>query len=188
MRVLTGLCWFFLIQAVTAAHAANPDVADPASNVVRLSEPVMTTDTREVFGAIFDDSGPTVTLQELVRDKDRYLDREVLVTTRIEKVCQKKGCFFIAQDGDAVARVTFKDYSFFIPTDSAGKQVTLSGTFTQTEISEASAKHYADDLRSGQGSDKGAQGIEGQSDAPAALAGPGLEYQLVATSISIPKQ
>jgi hypothetical protein len=185
MRLFVGLFVFFAIQTLAAA---DTNVPDAKNNVIRLSEPVLVTETHEVFGAMPDESGTPVTLQELVRDKDRYMDSEVLVTTRIAKVCQKKGCFFVAQDGDAVARVTFKDYSFFIPTDSAGKQVTLSGTFTQTEISEARAKHYADDLRSGQGSDKSAQGIEGQTDAPAALAGPGLEYQLVATSISIPKQ
>ena len=188
MRVLVGLSCLFVMQTLAVAAGADANSPDSTSKVVRLSEPVLVTDTHEVFGAMPDESGTPVTLQELVRDKHRYMDSDVLVTTRIEKVCQKKGCFFVAQDGDAVARVTFKDYSFFIPTDSAGKQVTLSGTFTQTEVSEARAKHYADDLRSGEGSDKGSEGIKGQSDAPARPAGPGLEYQLVATSISIPKQ
>ena len=197
MRVLTGLCLFFLVQAVTVTHAADsaitsPSIADPTSNVVRLSEPVMTSDTREVFGAMLDDSGPTVTLQELVRDKDRYLDREVVVTTRIEKVCQKKGCFFVAQDGDAVARVTFKDYSFFIPTDSAGKRVTLAGTFSETEISEAKAKHYAADLqKTDQAADASVQGdtLKDMAKPPAsdARSGSRVEYQIVATSVSIPK-
>ena len=92
------------------------------------------------------------------------------VTTRVAKVCQKKGCFFIAQDGDAVARVKFKDYAFFIPTDSADKQVTLTGVFTRKELTAEQASHYAAD--------------EGRTEASAKARS---EYQIVASSIRIPK-
>jgi hypothetical protein len=88
----------------------------------------------------------------------------------VAQVCQKKGCFFVAQDGDAVARVTFVDYSFFVPTDSGGKDVTIVGTFNRKVISEAQAKHFAEDA--------------GQD--PAAVTGPREEYSIVATSVVVP--
>jgi hypothetical protein len=89
----------------------------------------------------------------------------------VAKVCQKKGCFFVAQDGDAVARVTFVDYSFFVPTDSGGKDVTIVGTFGKKELSEEKARHYASD--------------EGSN--PDAITGPRSEYSIVATSVIVPK-
>ena len=83
----------------------------------------------------------------------------------------KKGCFFIARDWDTMARVTFKDYGFFIPTDSADKQVILSGTFSRSQLSAEQADHYASDL--------GVSGLE------AAI--PQFEYLIVANSIRIPR-
>lgn len=146
-----------------------------AGEAVRLSEPVAATADWEEFGARVDDTGEPVSLRELVRADDEQAGREVLLRTRIAKVCRKKGCFFIARDGNAVARITFADYGFFIPTDSAGKEVLLNGTFERREITAAQAKHYRDDLG------ENAAGKAG--DAPAA----GTEYHVVATAIRIPK-
>lgn len=163
----------FMLVALLPAVAQTADTvsADSSVNVIRLSEPVASTDTYEVFGAPMDDTREPVTLSELVNNDEQFLGREVLVTTRVAKVCQKKGCFFIAQDGDALARVTFKDYGFFIPTDSAGKEVTLAGTFTRQELNEAKARHYSTDL----------------GEKPASPPTTSLEYQIVASSIRVPK-
>ena len=43
------------------------------------------------------------------------------------------------------ARITFKDYGFFVPTDIEGKEVFVSGVATISEIDEATRKHYASD-------------------------------------------
>jgi len=114
--------------------------------VIRLSEPVAVTDTHEIFGAVIPDQGTPLSLVDLIDSNDKYQDQEVLLATRIAKVCQKKGCFFIATQGAATARVSFKDYGFFIPTDSGGKNVVLLGTFSRKTVSEKEAEHYAEDL------------------------------------------
>ena len=171
MLKATGTLSMLIALLSPVAQAADNVSADPSANVIRLSEPVASTDTYEVFGAPMDEKGEAVTLRELVSNDERYLGREVLLTTRVAKVCQKKGCFFIAQDGDAVARVTFKDYGFFIPTDSAGKEVTLAGTFTRQPLSAAKAGHYSADL----------------AEKPANPPTTSLEYQIVAHSIRVPK-
>lgn len=154
-----------LALAPLAASAAGED------GVVRLSDPVTVTDDYEEFGAAVTSADSAMSLTELVGAGEEYLGRDVTVSTRIAKVCQKKGCFFIARAGDTMARITFKDYGFFIPTDAAGKKVTLEGTFQRREISEKQARHYRKDLG------------EDSPEAPAA----GTEYHIVATAVRIPK-
>lgn len=164
MRILAASTILFLSLGAIAEQPATPQV-------VRLSEPVQVTDTHEIFGAPIGELGEPRGLAEIIAAGEQYLDQQVYVTARVEKVCQKKGCFFIAQDGAAVARVTFVDYSFFVPTDSPGKQVAIVGTFSRKNLDEAQAKHYA--------SDAGAD--------PARVTGPRSEYAIVATAVAIPR-
>lgn len=154
-----------------AALFALPALAADEDGVIRLSEPVEVTDSYEVFGAKFEPAGDPVALAEIIENDDAYADKEVVVETRVAKVCQKKGCFFIAQDGDKSARVSFKDYGFFVPTDTGGKTVTLVGTFSKKVITEAQAKHFAEDA----GED------------PSKVTGDRTEYAIVATSVVIPR-
>jgi len=141
------------------------------AEVIRLSEPVEVTDSVEVFGAPLEDKGPGMDLATLVNGGAGNDGAPVRVTTRVAKVCQKKGCFFIAQDGAVSARVTFADYSFFLPTDSGGKQVTLVGTFSQQSLDAKTAAHLAEDL----------------GEAPPADDAPIMENAIVASSVIVPR-
>jgi len=160
-----------LTPLAIAALFALPALAADQDGVIRLSEPVEVTDSYEVFGATFEPAGEPVALAEIIANDDAYADKEVYVKTRVAKVCQKKGCFLVAQDGDKMARVSFKDYGFFVPTDTGGKTVTLVGTFSKKTISEAQAKHFAEDA----GED------------PSKVTGERTEYAIVATSVVIPR-
>ena len=171
MRTPACLLALLIVLTSPVTSAGDSDETQAGADVIRLSEPVEATDSYEVFGAPMEESGRALRLAELVSDSDHYLDSEVVVKTRIAKVCQKKGCFFVAQEGDAVARVTFQDYGFFIPTDAGGKEVTLAGVFTRRELTESRAQHYQDDLG------------ETRSEAPLNT----VEYQIVATSVRIPR-
>ena len=64
----------------------------------------------------------------------------------IQEVCTKKGCWFTMDlpNGSSM-RVTFKDYGFFIPTNSQGFPITLEGVATLTETDVATLKHFAED-------------------------------------------
>lgn len=144
--------------------------AQSNTEVIRLSEPVLETDIYEVFGSELDvESLQPTTLTDIIEGERST--SFVTLKTSIAEVCSKKGCFFIAQDGDYTARITFKDYSFFIPTDSQGKEVMLVGEFSTSTLSEEQAKHYAEDA--GQDADQ----IQGEQ----------KEYSVVATSIVVPK-
>jgi hypothetical protein len=147
-----------------------PMIFAAESEVIRLSEPVEVTASHEVFGAVLADTGMPLSLAELIENTDKYQDQEVLLATRIAKVCQKKGCFFVATQGAATARVSFKDYEFFIPTDSGGKDVVLLGTFSRKSVSKKEAEHYAADL--------------GETGTPSPEQ---FQYSIVASAIKIPR-
>lgn len=140
-------------------------MADP----IRLSEPVAFDDKSETFGKVFDGNGEALELASVIKQPDLYLGKEVVIRTSIAKVCQKKGCFFIAQQDEHTLRVAFKDYGFFIPTDSGGKSVLLAGELVKKELTEDQAAHFNADLNTG-------------SEALNA----GEVYEIVASGISIP--
>jgi len=66
-----------------------------------------------------------------------------LVRGTIVDVCQKRGCWMVVSDGTSRMRITFKDYGFFVPTDSDGQNVLVQGIVSVQEIPEDLAKHYA---------------------------------------------
>jgi len=140
------------------------------AETLRLSEPVTQDAQSETFGVKLDNSLPKLSMQNLVSDSPSYLAKPFQVETRIAKVCQKKGCFFIAQQDQHVLRVSFRDYGFFIPTDSSGKTVILAGELVQKEISPEQAAHFKADLKS-------------ETD----MVKPGVVYEIVAVSVKIPK-
>ena len=158
---------FAAIALVLAVTGTVP--AADTNEVVRLSEPVEQTANSETFGSPLDLSVPIVALEEIAGDGDSYVGKSVRVVARVSQVCQKKGCFFIAQEGDAVVRVSFKDYGFFVPTDAGGKRVTFVGEVVAKEVTTEEAEHFAEDL--------------GESSAPLQA---GKTYEIVATSVRVP--
>ena len=151
-----------MAMLVTGAVIAG----EPA--VVRLSEPVVATDDYEDFGAAVDDSTDALALADVIDNAADYEDETLLIETRVSKVCQKKGCFFIAQDGEHLVRVAFRDYGFFVPTDISGKTVTLSGRLVKKQRSDKEAAHYADD-------------------APGANLSAGIVYEIIADAVRVPR-
>jgi len=150
-----------LMLALTASAASG--------DVVRLSEPVEATETHETFGSPLPEQPDEISLATLLDNGLQYLDQAIVVRTRVAQVCQAKGCFFIAQDGAHAARVSFKDYSFFVPSDISGRTVTLAGSLVRRELSEEQAAHLNDDA--------------GGSDVVRA----GAQYEIVATSVRVPR-
>lgn len=140
-----------------------------SADTIRLSEPVSQDDQSETFGIVLNTALPSLSMANLVNHSDKYLGKPFQLTTRIAKVCQKKGCFFIAQQDQYVLRVSFRDYSFFIPTDSSGKTVTLAGELIQKEMSPEQLAHFKTDLG-------GKSGLKA-----------GSVFEIVADSVRIPR-
>ncbi|MFT6284705.1 MAG: hypothetical protein ACJAXM_001179 [Arenicella sp.] len=140
------------------------------ADTLRLSEPVSQDAHSETFGVKLDRSLPKLTMANLVIDSSSHLAKPFQVEARIAEVCQKKGCFFIAQQDQHILRVSFRDYGFFIPTDSSGKTVTLAGELMKKEVTPEQAAHFKADLRS-------------ETD----MLKPGVVYEIVADSVKIPR-
>ena len=65
---------------------------------------------------------------------------------KIVDVCQKKGCWMNVDLGNnKTMRVSFKDYSFFVPKDAAGKSVVIDGRAYNGTTSVEELRHYAKD-------------------------------------------
>lgn len=94
----------------------------------------------------------------------------VYISGIINDVCQKKGCWLVISDGTSQMRVTFKDYGFFVPTDSQNRQVTIRGVVSVEEIEEDLAKHYAE---------------ESKGEDPDEISGPQRVTTMVATGVMI---
>lgn len=66
-------------------------------------------------------------------------------SVKIIEACQKKGCWMMVDLNGTPMRVTFKDYGFFVPKNSAGHTAIIEGVAHKEELSVATLKHYAED-------------------------------------------
>lgn len=71
--------------------------------------------------------------------------RTIRVDGFLKDVFRKKGCWTVLRDGRREVRVKFRDYAFFVPRDAAGRRALVEGIVTAKTISEAEAKHYAEE-------------------------------------------
>ncbi|MBC5842515.1 MAG: DUF4920 domain-containing protein [Flavobacteriaceae bacterium] len=66
--------------------------------------------------------------------------------SKIKAVCKEKGCWMnLDLPEDKEVFVKFKDYAFFVPTDSKNEDVIISGKAYISVESVADLKHYAKD-------------------------------------------
>jgi len=65
--------------------------------------------------------------------------------SKVNEVCQNKGCWMKVEMGDSESMVKFKDYGFFMPKDIAGEEVIVSGVAYVDEMSVEDQRHYAKD-------------------------------------------
>jgi len=161
MNFRTLITCIVFIACFSAVQAADGDVT-------RLSEPVAVTENAEIFGAPLNMDASPVALAAILDSPAEFVGSAVRVEAHISQVCQKKGCFMIATSGEGAMRISFKDYAFFVPTDTGGKTVTFTGTVVARELTEEQAAH----LRADAGSDE-------------IKAGP--VYEIVADAVSVPK-
>lgn len=89
---------------------------------------------------------PAVKLADLLAKPQPHDGKTVLLEGQVRKACEKKGCWMeLATAEDAKGpgvRVTFKDYGFFVPLDSAGSTARVEGVVKVAELSDERAKHY----------------------------------------------
>jgi Domain of unknown function (DUF4920) len=69
--------------------------------------------------------------------------KKVLVEGVVRRACSQMGCWMelAPAEGGAGVRVTFEDYGFFVPTDSAGAKARVQGTLKVAQLSAEQAEH-----------------------------------------------
>jgi len=121
------------------------------------------------FGAPFE-PGPEVSLAALLGNPGAYADKTVITEGKVQRACSRKGCWMEIGEGTGACRVTFKDYAFFVPTDSAGAQARIQGRLDARAIDAAQVAHLESE---------GARFQNKQSD------GSATEVQLIASAVQL---
>ena len=124
--------------------------------------------TAEHYGAEIKAKTP-LTLQAAIKQLDTKPSADVLIESKVDKVCVAKGCWMALTNKDRKdeVRVTFKDYGFFVPSSIIGKTVLVEGKLEKVVMSLEDTKHYVKDA----GGD------------PSTVTQPRTEYRIVATGV-----
>jgi hypothetical protein len=91
-------------------------------------------------------AGAATPVAELLQKPQGFDGKSVVVEGAVRRACSRKGCWMelaptTAEKGAGV-RVTFKDYGFFVPTDSAGSKARVTGVVKVATLSAEMASHY----------------------------------------------
>ncbi len=152
---------FLMIPALTAALMTMSVQADDG-----VSTPVITESGSAVYGDAMP-LGRPLAIGQAIADADGWQARPGKFEGRITQVCQNKGCWLVLAEGDRYARV-FSGHKFFLPKDTTGQAI-VHGKLSERTVSEAFAKHLAED--SGRDPDQ--------------VVGEQIEYRIDAVSVEI---
>ncbi|KGL58936.1 DUF4920 domain-containing protein [Polaribacter sp. Hel1_85] len=104
---------------------------------------------------VYDSFGEKITLDKAITSEELLTKFEgmkagdtlhIKFASTIKEVCSKKGCWMKLPLGeDKETMVRFKDYGFFMPLDSKGREVVLNGKAFIKETSVKELQHYAED-------------------------------------------
>jgi hypothetical protein len=93
--------------------------------------------------------GESVALATVLGQGERYASKVITVEGAVRKACTRKGCWMelaeTTRDGTPGCRVSFKDYGFFVPIDSAGSRARVQGVVTAHKLPPASVRHYEEE-------------------------------------------
>jgi len=82
-----------------------------------------------------------VPLTTLLSNPQQYADKTVTTEGKVQRACTRKGCWMEIGEGDDACRVTFKDYGFFVPRDSAGAYARIQGKVATRVVEAAAVEH-----------------------------------------------
>jgi hypothetical protein len=109
------------LLTVLGCNTVKPPVPEPSP----AESAAVAAPARKTFGSPLGAS-PAVALADVLKTPEKFADQSVLVEGEVRRACTRKGCWMeLSEAPDAAApgcRVTFKDYGFFVPTDSAGSK------------------------------------------------------------------
>jgi hypothetical protein len=136
-----GLIRCGLIVGVLAGCKSQP--SQPGEPRAQASA-TATVPTPRAFGAPIRSTDASQ-LANLLEQPDRYAGKTVVVEGHVRRACSRKGCWMeLAATPEATApgcRVTFKDYGFFVPTDSAGSRARIEAAVELARLEPSHVEH-----------------------------------------------
>ena len=100
------------------------------------------------FGAPFTDARSVAQADAMAKPGD-YTAAPIKIRGKVKDVCQREGCWLVITDGERELRVHMKDHAFAVPKDLTGKTVTVEGMVEAKTITEAQARHLAEESKNG---------------------------------------
>lgn len=119
--------------------APSPAAAPASGSPSTTGAPARPTATTR-HGAALEPSAP-IPLASLLSNPKAYADQTVTTEGKVQRACSRKGCWMEIGSGDDACRITFKDYGFFVPTDSAGAFAKIQGRLDTREVERAAVDH-----------------------------------------------
>ena len=133
---------------------ASPAKVAPAESVVQpqtpppgAAAPMPASTALKRFGEPIA-PGQTVTLANVLARPDEFANHTVTLEAKVRRNCTRRGCWMeLSQAMDPPSgrsrscRVTFKDYGFFVPLDSAGSTAKVQGTVEVTHVAPGEVAH-----------------------------------------------
>jgi hypothetical protein len=90
-------------------------------------------------------AGPALTLATVLSSPEQYADKAVTIEAKVRRNCTRKGCWMELSEALDPAlpgcRVTFKDYGFFVPLDSAGSTARVQGVVEVETVAAPEVAH-----------------------------------------------
>jgi len=137
------LCSLTVFLTLVVVYAQKGQTCDPAKE--KPNSKNTKASIAGGYGVVFTKDGAIDV--KLLSDK-MMSEKELFVKIKgdVLAACQVKGCWMTADLGNGKSmRIRFKDYGFFVPKDSGGKQFYAQGIASWSETSVAELQHYAED-------------------------------------------
>jgi hypothetical protein len=91
-------------------------------------------------------AGAAQPISTLLANPDALSGKTVLVEGKVRAACTRRGCWMELspgmEKGGPGCRVTFKDYGFFVPTDSQGADARVEGVVAVRTVPAGDVAHY----------------------------------------------
>lgn len=139
-----ALCAVALVACNTTSPSPAPAPTPPPPAAVTEAAPA----ARQTFGTPLGQS-VAARLDDVLKAPDKFANQTVLVEGEVRRACTRKGCWMeLSQAQDPAApgcRVTFKDYGFFVPTDSAGSKARVEAKVETKLVKAAMVQHLEEE-------------------------------------------
>lgn len=126
--VLVAASWLLSCESRPSPSGHSQSEAE-AARLPTISSAA--TQGKKAFGGAIGGQA-VLSLADVLAAPERFRDQTISVEGQVRSACTRRGCWMeLAPSADATlpgCRVTFKDYGFFVPTDSAGAHAKVQGT------------------------------------------------------------